>query len=75
MIEKFLFNYYWHVNTISARVEWGKSGFNISITEPDSQDVRSIEDKYTTSRELQNLCLKNPEKVRVGQLNLIYYDH
>ena len=38
-----------------------------SNTESDSQNVRNIEDKRAPFRELQNLCLKSPEKVILGQ--------
>lgn len=36
---------------------------NKLITEPDSQDEGNIEDKHALFRELQNLRLKNPEKL------------
>lgn len=50
--------------------ELGNSICNKSATEPNSQDVRNIEDKHTPFRELQNLHWKNPEKVIAGQRNI-----
>ena len=51
---------------ISNIVELGNSECNKSITEPESPDVRNIEDKHTPFRELQNLRMKNPEEIIVG---------
>lgn len=50
--------------------ELGNSICNKSATEPNSQDVRNIEDKHTPFREFQKLHWKNPEKVIAGQLNI-----
>ena len=60
----------WHVNMISGIAELGNSDCNKSNTEPDSHDVGYIEDKHTHFREIQNLRLKNLEKIIVGQLNI-----
>ena len=54
---------------ISDIAELGNSDCKKSNTEPGSQNIRNIKDKHTLFREIQNLCLKNPEKTIVGQLN------
>ena len=68
--QKFIFNYYWHVNMISGIFKLGNCGYNKRNTEPDSQSVRNIEDKHTLFREPQNFCLKNLEKNIVDQVNI-----
>ena len=47
-------------------VELGNSACNKSNTEPDSQNVRNIEDKHTPFRELQNIRLNNHKKNIIG---------